>query len=213
MPTLNNNHMTTQMRAVWKGTKRPGTIKAAIKSYFAEAVLQETQSRNFFAPTHHVNMTVADTFEWAGSEDERTTKLTPLMSEMKHNPSITVNFSSLSKKLPTVFNAHTLNEFADYLVEHGLVPDDVTVALSPYNETGRSAENALNLVFVFEREVYGDEAGELGDARFTPVTSEDIEDEYSEVFASDVNDAALQAKTARIAAPPTVKLNPLELLR
>ena len=213
MPILNNNYMTTQMSSVWNGDKRPGIIKAAIKDYFADAVFQETQSKKFFVPTHHVKMTVSIQEAWLEADETRSaTRLTPLMQEIKHNPSISVNFSSLAKRLPSVFNAETLNEFAAHLVENGLVPEDVTVALSPYNGTGRSGGGALNLIFIFPVEVYGVESGEQPDARFTPVTVGDEDDEYSAIFASP-DDRETEPAAASLTPPPVVKRNPLDLLR
>jgi len=213
MPTLNNNHMTTQMSAVWKGDKRPGIIKEAIKNYFGDALSQAGQSRTFHLPPHHVNMAVSIQEAWLEADEARSaTRLTPLMQEIKHNPSISVNFSSLEKRLPSVFNAETLNEFAAYLVENGLVPEDVTVALSPYNDTGRSGEGALNLIIIFPVEVYGVESGEQPDARFTPVTVGDENDEYSAVFASP-DDREAEPAAASLTPPPVVKRNPLDLLR
>jgi hypothetical protein len=204
MPTINNNRMTPTMRKVW----RDGKIKGQIKPFFAEAVLAANGAKSFPLPPHHPNMRVAEVSNWIVEEDEDDEdKLSPLKQELAENPSIAVNFTYLHKSLPEVFNAQSLNEFADHLVENGFVPDDVTVALSPYNDTAVSADGALNLVFIFDVANYGTSETNTVDARFTLLTSEDDADDVYLAGGETVN-------AVGIPAPPTpVKRNPFDLLQ
>ena len=144
---LNNNHATTQLRATLK------PIKKAIPTFFKTRVIDE--AGRWFIPTHKIVMRVTNEFSTYGDDD-----LTPeeeLKEAMLRNPYVTISFTDLSRVAPETVNADTLREFVSYLYEGGFAPDDVQIALSPYNLSENTQAGALNLVVVFDVELYGEE--------------------------------------------------------
>lgn len=152
---LNNNHATTQLKHALK------PIKKAIPAYFKEDVLAEAGV--WHIPTHKIVMRVTDEFETYNDEDEyEPTADEQLIESMKRNPYVAFAFTKLSHTAPETVNVETVSEFITHLYDHGFVPDDVQVALSPYNLSSRTAAGTLTVVAVFDVEVYGTEETQQG---------------------------------------------------
>ena len=144
---LNNNHATKLLLSTLK------PIKKAIPTFFKSSVTAEAGDRWIF-PSHKIVMRVSDDFD---DYSEAETEAESVAEAMLRNPYVTISFTKLARLAPESVNEQTLREFITYLFENGFAPDDVQVALSPYNLSTRTQAGALNLVVIFDVAVYGQE--------------------------------------------------------
>lgn len=164
MTEINNGNLTTAMKQVHTPIK-----KELIR--LMRQTLHDAGFNKFPAPASKVVARVTDFYEY-GEDDETPTQT--LRREMRNHPYVSTSFNDVASAYPDLFTEEVLAEFIETVHNNGFVPEDVTLTLSPYN---KSDKGTLCIVLIFDREVYGEETGEIVDARFTVITTEDIETE------------------------------------
>ena len=152
----------TKQTAQIKTTFKP--IKKHINATLRPKVIEEFG--RFSYPPHKIVMRT--TKEFITPPDDDATDDVKTAYAMQVNPYISVDFTALSHQASQAVNYETLKDLIEELHEFGFIPDDVTVAFSPYNLSGKSRAGTQRIVFIFDEAVYGAESEPVSTPVKTP---------------------------------------------